>query len=67
MALGKHTRTQGGTFRRERGDSLAKNLRKDYPEFNNVHGSTKLDTLRDRFGVNSLNGVREALREKSKK
>ena len=67
MPLGKHERTQGGTFRRERGDSLAKNLREDYPEFENVHGSTRLDTLRDRFGVTSLNGVREALREQEKK
>ncbi len=67
MPLGKHTRTQAGTFRRERGDSLAKNLREDYPEFDHVHGSTRLDTLRDRFGVDSLNGVREALREESKK
>jgi hypothetical protein len=64
MPLGKHERTQAGTFRRERGDSLAKNLRDDYPEFESVHGSTRLDTLRDRFGVTSLNGVREALRKK---
>ena len=64
MPLGKHERTQAGTFRRERGDSLAKNLREDYPEFESVQGSTRLDTLRDRFGVTSLNGVREALRKK---
>lgn len=62
MALGKHSRTNEGTFRRERGDSLAKNLREDYPEFANVHGSTRLDTLKERFGVDSLNKVREALR-----
>jgi hypothetical protein len=63
MALGKHTRTSKGTFRRERGDSKAKNLRKEYPEFNKVHGSTELGTLRERFGVDSLNKVREKLRE----
>jgi hypothetical protein len=62
MALGKHSRTNEGTFRRERGDSLAKNLREDYPEFDHVHGSTRLDTLKERFGVDSLNKVREALR-----
>ena len=62
MALGKHSRTNEGTFRRERGDSLAKNLREDYPEFDQVHGSTRLDTLKERFGVDSLNKVREALR-----
>jgi hypothetical protein len=64
MALGKHTRTDKGTFRRERADSLVKNLRKEYPEFNKVHGSTKLGTLREEFGVDSLNAVREQLRRK---
>ncbi len=63
MPLGKHSRTNQGTFRRERGDSLAKNLREDYPEFAHVRGDTRLDTLRDRFGVDSLNAVREELRK----
>lgn len=63
MALGKHQRTSKGSFRKERGDSLAKNLRQDYPEFENVRGDTRLDTLRKRFGVDSLDGVRKALRK----
>jgi len=63
MALGKHTRTSRGTFRRERSDSKAKNLREEYPEFNKVHGSTELGTLKKRFGVDSLNKVREKLRQ----
>ncbi len=63
MPLGKHSRTNQGTFRRERGDSLAKNLRQDYPEFRQVHGSTRLDTLKDKFGVDSLNAVRKQLRK----
>jgi hypothetical protein len=63
MPLGKHSRTEKGTFRKERGDSLAKNLREDYPEFNAVHGSTRLDTLKKKFEVESLNAVREALRK----
>ena len=66
MALGKHERTESGRFRKERSDSLAKNLAKEYPEFDHVHGSTKLGTLKDRFGVDSLNDVREALRKSSK-
>jgi hypothetical protein len=41
---------------------LAKNLREEYPEFDKVHGSTKLGTLKERFGADSLNEVREALR-----
>jgi len=67
MALGKHRRTSQGTFRRERSDSLAKNLRKEYPEIDHVHGSTKLGTLKEKFGVDSLNKVREELREQAKK
>lgn len=63
MALDKHKRTSGGTYRRERGDALAKNLRGTYPEFKKVHGSTRLDTLRDRFGVDSINDVRKHLRD----
>jgi hypothetical protein len=64
MGLDQHSRNRGGEFRRERGDSLAKNLRETYPEFRNVHGSTKLETLREKFGVDSLTDVREVLREK---
>jgi hypothetical protein len=64
MALGKHQRTQSGRFRRERQDSRAKNLRQEYPEFNSVHGSTKLGTLLRYFGATSLNEVRKALHNK---
>ncbi len=66
MALGKHERTQSGQFRHERADALAKNLAKEYPEFKEVHGSTKLGTLKERFGATSLNEVREALRNQNK-
>jgi hypothetical protein len=64
MSLGKHTKTSRGRIRRERGDALAKNLKQDYPEFAKVPGNTRLDTLRNRFGVDSLNEVRKALRKK---
>jgi hypothetical protein len=63
MALGKHERTSTGRCRKERGDSLAKNLRQDYPEFENVRGDTRLDTLRKRFGVGSVDDIRTALRK----
>jgi len=66
MALGMHERTRSGQFRRERADSLAKNLAKEYPEFKAVHGSTKLGTLKERFCATSLNEVREALRNHNK-
>lgn len=65
MALGKHTRTNQGTIRRERSDSLVKNLKKEYPEFENVNGNTKLGTLKEKFGVESLDGVRKALRKQN--
>ena len=63
MPLGKHSRTEKGMFRRERSDALAKNLREDYSEFSKVHGSTQLGTLKKKFEVDSLNGVRNALRK----
>lgn len=64
MKLGKHSRTEQGTFRRERSDSLVKNLKQEYPEFADINGHTKLGSLKEKFGVDSLNGVREALRKK---
>jgi hypothetical protein len=66
MPLGKHERTESGQFRRERSDSLAKNLAKDYPEFKAVPGNTKLGTLKDRFDATSINEVRKALRDRNK-
>ena len=66
MPLGKHTRTESGTFRRERNDSLAGNLSKDYPEFDNYRTDTKLGTIKDKLDLPddaSLNQVRKAIRE----
>jgi hypothetical protein len=67
MALGKHQRNKDGEFRKERGDSLAKNLRQTYPEFENVRGDTRLDTLRKRFDAESIDDVRRALRNQGSK
>ncbi len=64
MSLPKHKRTEGGTFRRERADSLVKNLKKEYPELENINGNMKLGTLRDRFGVDSLDQVLKILRNR---
>ena len=66
MSLPKHQRTEKGTFRRERSDSLVKNLRSEYPEFQHVNGNTKLGTLKEKFGVDSLNEVRAALRKRNR-
>lgn len=63
MPLPQHKRTEVGSFRKARSDELAKNLAKDYPEFKDVRGDTKLGTLRKRFGVDSINEVRKELRK----
>jgi len=63
MPLPKHSRTSGGNFRQANGNERAKNLAKDYPEFERVHPETKLGTLRDKSGESSINGVRRWLRE----
>ena len=63
MSLPKHTRASSGAFRQENGNSRAKNLAKDYPEFNKVHPQTKLGTLREQSGETSINGVRDWLRK----
>ncbi len=63
MPLPQHTRTAKGNFRKARADELAGNLAKDYPEFKKVDPRTKLETLRERFDVTSINEVRKALRE----
>ena len=52
--LGQHKRTSQGTFRKERGDSLIKNLKKEYPQLKNINGNTKLSTVLDNKGVDSL-------------
>jgi len=36
MPLGKHKRTEEGPFRRERADSLVRNLKEDYPVLESV-------------------------------
>ncbi len=63
MGLPQHKRTSQGNFRQARGDEEAGNLAKDYPEFNKVRSDTKLETLRKRFDVTSINDVREKLRK----
>lgn len=66
MSLSPHTRNKNGEFRRERADSLVKNLKKEYSEFRDVNGHTKLGTLKKEFGVDSLDDVRKALRKQNR-
>ncbi len=67
MPLRKHTRTERGTFRRERSDSTAGTLRKDYPEFENVRSDAKLGNIKKDLGLPPdapLRDVRKGLRNR---
>ena len=64
--IDKHSRIKSGAFRRERGDSLAKNLRKDYLEFYDVRSDAKLENIKKKLDLPldaSLKEVRERLRK----
>ena len=62
MPLPKHTRNENGEFRRERADSLLKNLKKEYKSLEPFNGNMQLGTLRDKFGADSLDDVLKAIR-----
>jgi len=66
MSLKEHQRNKDGRKRKERTDSLAGNLAKEYPEFKSVNPRTKLGTLEKKFGVRSVNKVRKSLRQSAK-
>ena len=62
MPLGKHKRTEEVPFRKERADSLVKNLKEDYPVLDQFNDRTKLGTLRDKYDVNSLDQLLKKLK-----
>lgn len=64
MILGKHKKTEEGTFRKERSDSLVKNLAKEYTVLKKFDPRTKLGTLRERYGVESLDQLLKVLKKK---
>jgi hypothetical protein len=67
MPLDKHSRNRDGAFRRERSDSTAGTLRRDYPEFNNVRSDAKLGNIKKDLGLPDdapIREVREELRRK---
>lgn len=67
MALGEHTKTKKGTIRKERSDSLVKNLKKEYSVLKDINGNTKLGTLEEKLGVDSLSAVLKVLRKRKSK
>jgi hypothetical protein len=66
VPLGVHKKDDEGRFRRERSDSKAKNLAADYPEFAKVPPETTLGQLEKKYGVDSLDAVRRAIKKSSK-
>jgi len=57
-------RDENGRIDRKRNDTLAKNLRSDYQEFNNVRGNMKLGNIKKELGLPadaSLKEVRKKL------
>jgi len=58
MKLGKHSKTEEGRFRKERADSSMKQLRKEYPVLNKLHGNIQtLGGAEKALGVDSLSQV----------
>jgi len=58
MKLGKHVKTEKGTFRKERKDSSMDKLRKEYPVLKKLNGNIKtLGGAEKSLGVDSLSQV----------
>lgn len=59
----ERSRNNNGEYRRKRVDTKVQNLKKTYPEFENINGNTHLGTLMDKYDTDSLDGVLRALRK----
>jgi len=67
MALGQHSKNPvSKRIRKERSDSLIKNLKKEYPILQDQNGNMKLGTLEERLGVDSLSQALKKLREEKR-
>ena len=66
MPVPNRSRDKDGTFREKRGDTLIKNIKDEYPELSKVNGNTKLETLKDKYNTDSLDGVLKAIRKENK-
>jgi len=64
MKLGKHVKTEKGTFRKERIDSSMAKLRKEYPVLNKLNKNIKtLGGAEKSLGVDSLSQVLKKARK----
>jgi hypothetical protein len=62
MAIPDRSRDKNGEWREKRADTKVENLKADYPEFQGINGNMHLGTLKEKYGVESLDAVRRALR-----
>ncbi len=68
MPLPEHTRNKDGTIHRERNDSQAGNLSKDYSEFEKYRSDKELGNIKKELGLPkdaSINTVRKEIRKQS--
>lgn len=63
MNTNNRSRDKDGSFHKKRADTKVENLKRDYPEFKGINGNTHLGTLKEKFGTDSLDGVRRALKK----
>ncbi len=59
---GRH-RNQNGRIEAKHGNTKIKNLKDDYPELKNFRNEDTLGEVRDRYGVDSLDGLIRKLRD----
>jgi hypothetical protein len=60
---GRH-RGEDGDIERKHGNTKIKNLKEQYPELKNFRNEDTLGDVRDRYGVDSLDGLLRKLRNK---
>lgn len=63
--LDNRHRDENGRIDRKRNDTLAKNLRNNYPEFNNIRGDKQLGSIKKDLNLPpgaSINDVQKKLR-----
>jgi hypothetical protein len=62
MPIPHRSRDEDGRFREKRSDTKVETLKQGYPEFEGINGNMHLGRLKEAFEVDSLDGVRRALR-----
>ena len=59
--LDNRSRDKDGEIHEKRGDTLMKNLWDDYPVLEQFRGNMRLDTLRDKYDVDTLDQLLKKL------